>query len=465
MPTPSIRLGYHGSPSIATRILHQAGRTESDARPSQYDIADPFRALLEDQLDVMIVKFGVDEPALRCSKTLGYEPRAAVVRAQHPLAARDSISIEEVAAYSVFDRPGVFPASIWDEVVPPRTASGRELRRRHRVATVPEMMALIASSDAVHVSLASLAEIAPPSIRIVPIHDLPPAPVALAWRRGIELPAHVQSFIEAAQQGALDGPALRVPVALLHALPLHASMWDVQQRELAWLGVPVIAFDQRGFGRNPLGEGAPSLDTVADELARAADARGLDRLVLVGASMGGYVTMAFLRRHRDRVAGLALMASRAMRDSAATVEQRERFAAAVLSERSRGSLIAETTPSLLGAATRRVRPDLLARLLDDASAADPRAVAWAQRAIAAREDALDALRATRVPAVVIAGEDDELMQLDEARLVASSLPEGRLITIPGAGHLPSLEAPERVTAVLVELLREVNRAEQTRGHA
>lgn len=463
--TPPIRLGYHGSPHVATRLLRLAGLTEHAAELVEYDIADPFRALVAGKLDVMVAKFTIDEPALRWSRTLAYEPRAVVVRARHPLAAHDAVSIEEVAAYEVFDRPGVFPAYIWDAVVPPRTPGGRELRRRHRVATVPEMMALIASSDAVHVSLGSLADIAPPSIRIVPIYDLPAAPVTLAWKREAELPPHVHRLIQAAQAAATDVGALRVPVVLLHALPLHASMWRAQERELAALGVPVIAFDQRGFGRSSLGDAAPSLDVVADDLVRALDARKLDRIVLVGSSMGGYVAMALLRRHPDRVAGLALLAARATADAPAAVAGRETFAAAILDDRSRGALIAETTPALVGATTRHQRPAVLARVLEDATAADPRAVAWAQRAIAARPDSVDVLRAARVPAIVIAGDEDQLVRLEEAQLAASALPRVRLIRIPDAGHLPPLETPEVVTSALVELLRDVNRAEAARGHA
>jgi pimeloyl-ACP methyl ester carboxylesterase len=226
----------------------------------------------------------------------------------------------------------------------------------------------------------------------------------------------------------------------------------------------VLAFDYRGFGRSPLGDAAPSLDVIADDLVRALDARKLDRIVLVGSSMGGYVAMAFLRRHPDRVAGLALLAARATADAPAAGTCRETFTT-ILDHRSRGALIAETTAALVGATTRRQRPAVLARVLEDAATADPRAVAWAERAIAARPDSVDVLRTARVPAIVIAGDEDQLVRLEESQLAASALPRGRLIRIPDAGHLSPLETPEVVTSALVELLRDVNQAEAARGHA
>src|ERR1700733_1217452 len=106
---PPIRLGYHGSRHTATHVLRLGGLTEHDVELVPYNVVDPFGPLLAGKLDVMIAKFTLDEPALRWSRTLAYDPRAVVVRADHPLAAHDAVSIEDAAAYDVFERPGVFP--------------------------------------------------------------------------------------------------------------------------------------------------------------------------------------------------------------------------------------------------------------------------------------------------------------------------------------------------------------------
>ncbi|MCX4824949.1 alpha/beta hydrolase [Streptomyces sp. NBC_01142] len=246
-----------------------------------------------------------------------------------------------------------------------------------------------------------------------------------------------------------------MPVVLLHALSLHSSMWQAQQRALSERGHPVVAFDQRGFGSAPLGDARPSLDVVADDLARVLDARGIGRAVLAGSSMGGYVVMAFLRRHPDRAAAVALLSARATADTPEVREQRLRFAEAVMADGVRDAMLSQVTPRLLGATTRGARPDVLARVLEDARAADPAALAWAQRAIAARPDDTDTLRATRVPAVVIAGDEDELVSAEESRHSVNALPQGELVTVEGAGHLQPLEAPGAVTAALCALLDRI----------
>jgi DNA-binding transcriptional LysR family regulator len=193
----AIRLGYHGSLRLPTRIAATAGRPES-TELRQYDLRDPFRALRAGELDVMIVKFEVKEPDLRCGAVLGTDDRAAVVAAGHPLARRDSVSIEELADFDTFRRPGAFPAYVWDEVVPPVTPAGRPIHRVHEMTSAADMMKLVAAGRAVHISVLSLADVAPLTVRVVPIHDLPPAPVALAWCRGLE---HVRAFVNNVEAG------------------------------------------------------------------------------------------------------------------------------------------------------------------------------------------------------------------------------------------------------------------------
>ncbi|MFK8910824.1 alpha/beta fold hydrolase [Streptomyces sp. YS-3] len=250
---------------------------------------------------------------------------------------------------------------------------------------------------------------------------------------------------------AADGP---VPVVLLHALALDSSMWDAQRAALERRGHPVIAPDQRGFGGTPLGAGPPSLDAVADDLARELDRRGIGRAVLVGVSMGGYAAMAFLRRHPGRARALALLSTRAQADDEAARTARAGFAA-LMEDPVRGPAAVESTvPRLVGATTRAERPQVLARVRAVAARAAPASLAWAQRAIAAREDTLDVLRGADLPAVVIIGEEDELVTEADARAMADALPRGRLVVVPRAGHLPPMETPEATWAELDALLEE-----------
>ncbi|GAB1515164.1 alpha/beta fold hydrolase [Actinophytocola sp. KF-1] len=242
-------------------------------------------------------------------------------------------------------------------------------------------------------------------------------------------------------------------VVLLHALGVDARMWVAQERALRAAGHDVWAPHQRGHGGVPLGAAEPSLAVVADDVARGLDERGAERAVLAGTSMGGYVAMAFLRRHPGRTAALALLGTRAAADDPATAAHRGRFADAVLDPATRARALAAVVPGFVGGTTRARRPEVVERVTALVGAAAPATVAWCQHAIAARPDSFDVLRAADVPAVVVAGAEDALVPEKEARLMAEALPRGELVVVPDAGHLAAMETPGEVTSALADLLR------------
>jgi len=241
------------------------------------------------------------------------------------------------------------------------------------------------------------------------------------------------------------------PLVLLHALPLSSAMWVEQRYDLADV-CRVITPDLRGFGGSDLGADEPSLDHVADDVAAVLDRLGLDRVVLGGLSMGGYAAMAFLRRHPARVGALVLADTKATADPAPAREKRERIAVRLEAEESTEPLVEEVLDTLLGETTGRARPLVEARVRELVEAAPPAAAAWAQRAMAARPDSLETLRATRVPALVMVGDEDELSTRADAEAMVEALPDARLEVLPGSGHLTAVEVPAEFNARLRRFL-------------
>lgn len=246
------------------------------------------------------------------------------------------------------------------------------------------------------------------------------------------------------------GPAL----VLLHAFPLTSAMWRAQRNDLA-AGWRVVTPDLRGFGGSPPGSDPPSLDHVADDVAALLDRLGLDRVVLGGLSMGGYAAMAFLRRHAERVRALVLADTKAGADPEPARAKRERIAARLESEGTTAALVEEVLPALCGPTTVRDRPSVAAEVETMVRSASPAAAAWAQRAMAARPDSLDALRAVPGPALVVLGDEDELSTRADADAMVDALPDARVVVLPGSGHLSALEVPAAFTAVLGRFLGSV----------
>jgi pimeloyl-ACP methyl ester carboxylesterase len=235
------------------------------------------------------------------------------------------------------------------------------------------------------------------------------------------------------------------PLVLLHAFPLSSAMFGPLRAELP--DVRLITPDLRGFGRSPLGADDPSLDAMADDVAALLDERSLDRVAVGGVSMGGYVTMALLRRHPHRLAQVFLLDTKASADAPEAAANRLTMAAQAEAEGS--SVVAPMVNVLLGETTRRDRPDVATEVQSWLAAVDPAAVAWGQRAMAARPASFDVLAEARVPGVVVVGEEDELSPVTEAEAMVEALgSDTPLHVVPGAGHLAALEQPAAVAEAI-----------------
>ena len=245
-----------------------------------------------------------------------------------------------------------------------------------------------------------------------------------------------------------------LPLVLLHAFPLSSAMWEAQAAGLAGVA-RVVTPDLRGFGASPLGADEPSLDHAADDVAALLDRLGLGTVVLGGLSMGGYVAMAFLRRHPGRVAGLLLADTKAGADPAAARENRLRIAGRLDADGTADVLVEDVLPALTGPTTAAERPEVVARVRAMVESVPPAAAAWAQRAMAARPDSLDVLRGVDVPALVLRGDEDALAGQADVAAMVDALPQGRLETLPRAGHLTALEVPDEVVRSVRGLLARV----------
>lgn len=188
-------------------------------------------------------------------------------------------------------------------------------------------------------------------------------------------------------------------VILLHAYPYDETMWEPQRPALE--GQDVVAPNLYALGGNSV-----------DGWARTLLEQVHGRLAVVGASMGGYVALAMARHAPDRVAGLLLVGSRAGPDT----PERRRYREQALRELEEEHLIRAT------------------------------------EALRDRSDASDVVASFRGPFILVAGATDDLLPVEEARSIVASAPQGRLEMVEGAGHIVSLDRPDRFNEILGEFL-------------
>lgn len=227
-----------------------------------------------------------------------------------------------------------------------------------------------------------------------------------------------------------------MPLVLLHAFPLDSRMWRPQQ-----VFQPIT----------PEVLGIASIDDAADHVARVLDERGIDRAVVGGLSRGGYITLAFARRHPDRLSGLVLCDTNAGLDEEQA--KRGRYQMAERVEREGLGFVPDIMlPRLLGDTSFRERCELVEEVRQWILAQDPGAVAAASIGMAEREDSRAMMPSVKVPVLAIAGQQDN--SHESTRDIAERVRNGRFVSIPRAGHLSNLEQPERFNDALRQFLQE-----------
>ncbi|HEX6418172.1 MAG TPA: alpha/beta hydrolase [Acidimicrobiales bacterium] len=246
-------------------------------------------------------------------------------------------------------------------------------------------------------------------------------------------------------------------VVFLHAFPLQAAMWDYQIEALEG-SHRCVAIDVPGFGESPppAEPRAASMRAWAGIVDGVLDQLGIERATIVGASMGGYLAVAVLRHHRDRVHQLVLAGSRARSDDPNVAQRRSAQQDQLRDGAEVASLAKETVEGLLSSGS-MARAELVEYVHALAEGAHTDGWIAALQAMKDRPDSMLLLRQAEVRALVVVGELDRVTPIAEAMSLRSLL-KGELVVIPDVGHLPNIEDPISFNDALVAFLGEPGEA-------
>jgi 3-oxoadipate enol-lactonase len=240
-------------------------------------------------------------------------------------------------------------------------------------------------------------------------------------------------------------------LVLIHGFPFHSAIWR-PQLDAPPSGWRVIAPDLRGFGGSgPLTGNRLPMDLLAQDVVSLLSHLGIQKAVFCGHSMGGYVTLAVVRRAARLVRGLVLSDTRATPDSAEARQGRLKNAKHVHGHGT-AALIDALVPRLLDDHTRAELPHIEQELRAVMNAAPAPAVVAALLGMAERPDSTPQLRSINAPTQLIVGASDHITPPGDARLLARAIPGSQIEIIDEAAHMPSLEQPAAFNRVLVSFL-------------
>jgi pimeloyl-ACP methyl ester carboxylesterase len=209
----------------------------------------------------------------------------------------------------------------------------------------------------------------------------------------------------------------------------------------------VIAPDLRGLGQSEAQSGTNTMERFADDVHALLRKLETGPVVLVGHSMGGYVALAFARRHPEMLRGLVLVGTKAGADTPEGAAGRRATAEKVKLEGIDG-VVGAMAPKMLAASNQDAA--MAAKVRGFMEPSKPEGVISALLGMAERPDSTPALGQIQVPTLVITGADDTIIPPTESEALAKGIAGAELRVIPKAGHLVAFERPDEFNAALQE---------------
>ena len=244
-----------------------------------------------------------------------------------------------------------------------------------------------------------------------------------------------------------------IPLVFLHGFPLTGDIWDPQIKALS-AKARVIVPDLRGFGKSGVTPGTYTMELYAQDLKKLLETIGINKAVLAGISMGGYIAFAFYRLFPSSVRALVLLDTKAGADSEEGKKGR-----ITLAQRARSGemdkIADEWAGRLFAPSTIKTRPEIVRTVRDGVLNTSPEAIANASLGMMERPDSTPLLGGIVCPVLIMVGEEDMLAPVEEAKAMAAKIKDARVEVIKGAGHLTCLEAPEAVNKGMLKFLSEL----------
>jgi 3-oxoadipate enol-lactonase len=235
------------------------------------------------------------------------------------------------------------------------------------------------------------------------------------------------------------------PVLLSHSILSSGDMWAEQAALLTRRGLRVICADTRGHGKSSAPQGPYEMDDLVADAVAVLDALDIERVHLVGLSLGGMMGFGLGILHPERVASLVLCDARADAPPAFAAPWDERIR--IASSEGCAALAVSTTERWFGKPFVDAHSQIATRFREGAGATSVEGFVGCARAIQGL-DYLSRVGLITAPTTLIVGANDGPLPQAMAD-IQKQISGAMLEVIPGAGHLPNIDQPEAFNAALL----------------
>lgn len=248
------------------------------------------------------------------------------------------------------------------------------------------------------------------------------------------------------------GDKNKIPVVFIHGFPFDNRMW-INQVKFLEKDYHCVVYDVRGLGESEAGDGQFTMEMFVEDLFGVMDEMKLDRPVVCGLSMGGYIALRAVERDQSKFRGLILCDTKAEADNNEGKLKRAAGVKRINVEEGTRGYLTDFMPTTFSDISIEELRDVYEAVLDRALVYDPKGIKGCLLAMAGRTDTADFLGKITIPTLVLCGSLDKFSPPEQMRAMAEKIKDAEFAVAPKAGHVPPLENPDFVNDIISGFLK------------
>lgn len=243
-----------------------------------------------------------------------------------------------------------------------------------------------------------------------------------------------------------EGSSNNRAIIFIHGFPYDHTMWKAQIDELS-KNYFCVAYDIRGLGESPTGDGQFTMELFVDDLEIVVNELNLDRPIICGLSMGGYITLRALERMQDKFSAAILCDTRSEADNN---EGKLKRAAAIKRINTEGlaPFVGDFIKNCFADEFKNNKQTELNQIIEKSSEFNPIGVKGCLLAMLSRTDTTQSLSKIKIPTLLICGERDSLTPPSVMKEMFHKIPNAEFVEIKNAGHMTPIENPVDVNKAI-----------------
>jgi len=244
------------------------------------------------------------------------------------------------------------------------------------------------------------------------------------------------------------------PLVFIHGFCESSNIWKSLTKELS-NDFRIICPDLPGFGQSPLPENNFSLEEIGDDIIAWLKSLDIEQCIVIGHSLGGYISLEILRKHHDFVKGIGLFNSSAFEDLADKKENRNKLIN-FIGEHGVEPFLNTFVPSLFYSETAKKHQKTIETIRNEGLLIDPKSVMRYAAAMRDRIDSLDLLHKYHDRILLISGEYDQNVLLEKSKAMAKILDKENAHIIHDSAHMSLFEQSDLCYDAIREFARKFN---------